>query len=328
MAIVHVRIVCPPDLGERVAALLGADPCVFGLAAPPGAAHNPDGVVLHCDVLTGALSALLEQLRRLGVERRGSIMVDEVELALCDLASRTESGLGRFAYTPVWQALEARIDADARYVPTFYLLLTVAGVIGAIGIVTNSQILIVAAMVVGPEFGAIASVAAGLGRRSRAAVRRGITALVLGFSLAVLATYLFSLLVRAFDLESRAYSLGLRPVSSLIDKPNFFSVVIAVLAGVVGIVSLTQARASALLGVFISVTTIPAAADIGVSCAFSSWSEARGSLLQLLLNVVLLILAGLFTLKSQRLIWRWNSRRAASGPAAWRGADDGGADLG
>src|SRR5205807_1991593 len=98
-----------------------------------------------------------------------------------------------------------------------------------------------------------------------------------------------SLIVHAFGLQPKAFDGGIRPVSDLINSPNFFSAVIAVLAGVVGIVSLAEARTSALIGVFVSVTTIPAAADIGVSTAFASWREARGSLLQLLLNVVVLI---------------------------------------
>jgi hypothetical protein len=40
------------------------------------------------------------------------------------------------------------------------------------------------------------------------------------------------------------------------------------------------------------VTTIPAAASIGVSIAFSSWGEDRGSMLRLLLSVVVLIVSG------------------------------------
>jgi uncharacterized membrane protein len=50
-----------------------------------------------------------------------------------------------------------------------------------------------------------------------------------------------------------------RPVSNLINTPNFFSIVVAGLAGLIGVVSLTEASTSALLGVFVSVTTIPAA---------------------------------------------------------------------
>ena len=66
-----------------------------------------------------------------------------------------------------------------------------------------------------------------------------------------------------------------------------------------------QARANALIGVFISVTTIPAAASVGVSIAFSSWTEAWGSALQLLLNVVVLVVVGATGLTAQRRIWRW-----------------------
>ncbi|CAM5677652.1 hypothetical protein SVIOM74S_09836 [Streptomyces violarus] len=167
--------------------------------------------------------------------------------------------------------------AEGTYLPSFYVYLVIAGVIGAVGIITNSQILIVAAMVVGPEYGAITSVALGIDRRNGTRVRQGLIALTVSFLLAVLVTFLFSWGIRWLDLQPRAFELGVRPVSSLIDAPDVFSVVVAVLAGIVGIMSLTQARTSALLGVFISVTTIPAAADIGVSCAFSSWSEARGS---------------------------------------------------
>jgi uncharacterized membrane protein len=85
-------------------------------------------------------------------------------------------------------------------------------------------------------------------------------------------------------------------------SPSFFALLAA--AGLVGVVSLTESRANALIGVFISVTTIPAAADIGVSLAFGSWSEARGSTVQLLLNVILPIVVGAAGLSTQRAVWR------------------------
>ena len=79
----------------------------------------------------------------------------------------------------------------------------------------------------------------------------------------------------------------------------------------VGVVSLTQARAGALIGVFISVTTIPAASDIGVSLAFGSGSEAWGSTLQLLLNVTVLTAVAIVGLPAQRAVWRRETRRTA-----------------
>ncbi|HEX3590532.1 MAG TPA: DUF389 domain-containing protein [Pseudonocardiaceae bacterium] len=83
-----------------------------------------------------------------------------------------------------------------------------------------------------------------------------------------------------------------------------FSVIVAVLAGIVGVVSLTEARVNALIGVFISITTIPAAASLGVSMAYRSWGEAGASGLQLLVNVGLLIAVGAAGLATQRRIWR------------------------
>ena len=81
-------------------------------------------------------------------------------------------------------------------------------------------------------------------------------------------------------------------MSGRINTTNVFSVIVAVLAGIVGILSLTESRASTLIGVFISVTTIRATADIGLSISCASWSEAWGSFLQLLLNVSILIVVG------------------------------------
>ncbi|WP_330327745.1 DUF389 domain-containing protein [Streptomyces pseudovenezuelae] len=311
MELIHVRLVSPPDLTPRAIGLLTDDRYVFNLVVLAELAHNPDGDAIECDILAGAANAVLRGLRELELDRRGSIVIEPVEMAFSGTAAEAEERqLGALAHAPVWEEVEARIRAEGTYLPSFYVYLVIAGVIGAVGIITNSQILIVAAMVVGPEYGAITSVALGIDRGHRARIRQGLFALTAGFLLAVLVTFLFSWAIRGIDLQPRAFELGIRPVSTLIDAPDAFSVVVAVLAGIVGIMSLTQARTSALLGVFISVTTIPAAADIGVSCAFSSWSEARGSLIQLLLNIVLLILVGVLMIRFQRAVWRRIGRRS------------------
>ncbi|GHG50550.1 DUF389 domain-containing protein [Streptomyces griseocarneus] len=311
MEMIHIRLVSPPDLTPRAVGLLTGDRYVFNLMVLPERARNPDGDAVECDILAGAANAVLRGLRELEIDRRGSIIIEPVEMAFSGTAAEAEKQqLGALAHAPVWEEVEARIRAEGTYLPSFYVYLVSAGVIGAVGIITNSQILIVAAMVVGPEYGAITSVALGLDHGNRVRIRQGLFALTAGFLLAVVVTFLFSWTIRGLGLQPEAFDLGIRPVSTLIDAPDVFSVVVAVLAGVVGIVSLTQARTSALFGVFISVTTIPAAADIGVSCAFSSWSEARGSLVQLLLNIVLLIVVGVLTLRFQRAVWRYIGRRS------------------
>jgi uncharacterized hydrophobic protein (TIGR00271 family) len=212
----------------------------------------------------------------------------------------------------VWDIVEAKIGSDAIYAPSFHILLAIAGLIGAVGILTNSQILIVGAMVVGPEYNAIMGIALGIDKQDTPPVLRGAFALLAGFTAAVIVTLIFGLAIRWSGHTPQAYLLGVRPVSSLIDNPNLYSLIVAVLAGIVGVVSLTEARAAALIGVFISVTTIPAAADTGLSIAYANWAEARGSALQLLLNVTVLIAIGA-GLRLQRIIWR--ARAQAQGQA-------------
>jgi uncharacterized hydrophobic protein (TIGR00271 family) len=198
----------------------------------------------------------------------------------------------------------ARIRAGGVYAPSFYGLLVIAGLIASVGILTNSQILVVGAMVVGPEYNAIIAVADGIERRQAPPVRRGLAALCRGFAFAIAAATVFGIAIRWSGRTPLVYQLGLRPVARLIEDPNLFSVVVAVLAGIVGVVSLTESRANALIGSFISVTTIPAAAALGLSLAYESWDKVRGPALQLLLNVGLLILVGAGALRAQRLIWR------------------------
>jgi uncharacterized hydrophobic protein (TIGR00271 family) len=297
----HIRIVTPPGRTRALLDMLDGLPGVRNVVVLPGAARLPEGDAVEFDVHDNAANPVFSALRELRFDRDGEITVQQLDAALTASAQR------RFRareIAPVWEMVEATIHRGAVYSWSFYLLLAIAGLIGAVGILTNSQILIVGAMVVGPEYSAIIAVALGLSQRDRPAVRDGLLALVLGFSAAIVLTFVFAAAVRAADEAPKLFLYGVRPVSALINSPNAFSVVVAILAGIVGVVSLTQARAGALIGVFISVTTIPAAADIGVSLAFGAWPEARGSAVQLLLNAGLLIVVGAAGLSAQRLIWR------------------------
>jgi uncharacterized membrane protein len=132
---------------------------------------------------------------------------------------------------PVWEMVEATIRGGAVYAPSFYGLLTIAGLIGAVGILTNSQILIVGAMVVGPEYNAIIAVALGGSLRERPPIRDGLFALLWGFLAAIVMTLLFGLAVRASGHTPPPFLQGVRPVADLINTPNVFSVVVAIWPG-------------------------------------------------------------------------------------------------
>jgi uncharacterized hydrophobic protein (TIGR00271 family) len=298
----HVRVVTPTEVTARLVAKISADAGVRNLIVLPEAAR-PAGDAVQFDVTDGSANAVLRQVSESGADGDSQVGIDSVGATIGGLRPRTYRTY-HGEHPPVWPLVEARIKEDAEYAPSFFALLAFAGLIGACGILTNSQILIVGAMVVGPEYSAIIAVALGVDQHDGHAIGRGLLVLVAGFLFAIAVTLLFALCIRWAGRAPEQFLHGVRPVSDLINSPNLYSVVVAVVAGIVGVVSLTLAKTGVLIGVFISITTIPAAADVGVSLAFSSWSEARGSALQLLLNVGLLIVVGALALRGQRFIWR------------------------
>jgi len=301
---IHLRIVSPKSVTPELTTALRDDDAVFNMVVLPGASECPPGDSVELDVLNGAANGVFDQLRALGVTENGSVVAETVSAWLSDPVTAAEQRQSQFqSFTPVWELVDARIRSDGTYPPSWFGLLVIAGLIAAIGILINSQILVVAAMVVGPEYGAITSVARAGTMRDGTTAARGLRALLFGFAGAVLACLALGVIIRASGLTPHLFELGLRPVSDLIDTPNVFSIIVAVLAGIVGILSLTESRASTLIGVFISVTTIPAAADIGLSLSYGSWSEAWGSFLQLLLNVSILIVVGMIMLVVQKRTW-------------------------
>jgi uncharacterized hydrophobic protein (TIGR00271 family) len=312
----HVRVASPAGQTGQIVSLLADSPGVVNLVVLPGAARDPAGDAVQFDLSVASANPVLRQLRELRPHEAGPIAIEAVDATIGagDLdRPRHNSGHSRNFHgetAPVWDLVESKITADSAYAPSWYILLALAGVIGAVGIMNNSTILIVGAMVVGPEYSAIIAVAEGIERHDHPAIWRGLRALAIGFAVAIVVTFVFSVVIRLIGHLPEPYRDGVRPVSSLINSPDLFSVIIGVTAGIIGVVSLTEARAGALIGVFISVTTIPAAADIGLSVANQSWRAARGSTAQLLLNVVLLIVVGAVALRVQRVLWRDHGPRS------------------
>jgi hypothetical protein len=222
----HVRVASPPDRTNDLLETLTADARVSNLVVLPGAARRAGGAAQDApqfDVRPWSANSVFRHLRTSQDDHGNAITVEYVDATLGDRAApASKHFLMQRDTAPVWEMVEARIRSDAVYTPSFYILLAIAGLIGAVGILTNSQILIVGAMVVGPEYNAIRGVALGIEKRARRPVLRGVLALLAGFSAAVVITLLFGLAVRYSGHTPRLYSAGVRPVSDLINNPNLW----------------------------------------------------------------------------------------------------------
>jgi hypothetical protein len=215
--VLHVRVVSPQDLTARLVAALAAEPGVHNLVVLPGMARRPDGDAVQFDLLNESANPVLRQLRGLQRDSRGSVTVGEANVALAGPRNATETRrYARRERIPVWDMVEGTIRANATYPPSFYLLLVIAGLIAAVGILTNSQILVIGAMVVGPEYFAIIAAALGCSKRDRPLVHESLTALGQGFLAAVIAAFLFALAIRGAGVAPAPFLDGVKPVAELI----------------------------------------------------------------------------------------------------------------
>ncbi|MEH0983580.1 DUF389 domain-containing protein [Micromonospora sp. CPCC 205556] len=303
-------MIAPPDQSSAVADLLTADPGVTHLVVLAGAARRPEGDLILCDVVRERADNVLHGLQQLGVEARGAVAAADVELTLshaADQAARKAPGSGADAV--VWDEVAAKTGEQTELSATYLVLLMIATMIAGIGVLLDQPILIVGAMVVGPEFGPLAALCVALLRRQGRIVGRSVQALVVGFLAAMVATALSTWALTAADLVSRDMLLAERPLTDFIWRPDALSWVVGLLAGVAGMLSLTSKKSGSLVGVLISVTTVPAAANVAVAAAYGVWYEAAGSALQLVINLCAIVLAGLATLGVQQLWWRHVGRR-------------------
>ncbi|MFC3501724.1 DUF389 domain-containing protein [Micromonospora krabiensis] len=306
----HLRVIAPADRSAAVVDLLTTEPGVAHLAVLSGAARRPEGDLILCDVVRESADRVLHALRGLGVEAHGGISADEVELSISASAERAaRKAPGSGADAVVWDEIAAKTGEQTELSATYLVLIVVATMIAGIGVLLDQPILVVGAMVVGPEFGPLAALCVALLRRNLAVIGRSVQALVVGFLAAMLITVLSTWALTAADLVSRDMLLAERPLTDFIWRPDALSWVVGLLAGVAGMLSLTSKKSGSLVGVLISVTTVPAAANVAVAAAYGVWHEAAGSALQLVINLSAIVLAGLLTLVVQQSWWWYVDRR-------------------
>jgi uncharacterized hydrophobic protein (TIGR00271 family) len=312
--VIHLRLVVPPDRTDAVLERLAADPRVTHIVVMRGAALRPDGDAVTLDVAREAASDVLARLRELGVDGadgRGGIAIEHVDASPSRTARRAEEAApGSPDDGIVWDLVVARAWDDARSSWSFYAFLCLATTIAAVAVLTDSAVLVVGAMVVGPEFGPVSAIAVAVALRRVRLAQDALRLLALGFAAAIASTAVLALLARAAGWIVVADVSRPRPLTAFIWTPDRWSFVVALLAGAAGVLSLTAGRSNVLVGVFISVTTVPAAGNLALALALWVPDEIGGSLAQLGINLVGMTISGSAVLAVQRLLTRPRPERA------------------
>ncbi|MCL6735568.1 DUF389 domain-containing protein [Streptomyces neyagawaensis] len=307
----HLRLITPADRTDEVVRLIENTVGATHLVVVPGAARNPVGDVVMCDVAREAGDELIGALRELGLDRTGSIAVENIDLSLSERADEAEKEApGEGADAVLWEHLADATHEESTLSVTYVAFITLATMIAACGVVLDNAILIVGAMAVGPEFGPLAGLSTAIVQRHPRLALRSLIALLVGFAMAMAVTVGFTVFMDTLGYFTEAKLEADRPNTAFVYAPDAFSFIVAVLAGIAGTLSLTSAKSGALVGVAISVTTVPAAANAAVALAYGDTKQTIGSTNQLLLNLAGIILAATLTLILQK--WLWSRQRAVT----------------
>lgn len=178
--------------------------------------------------------------------------------------------------------------------------------IACYGVVDANPILIVGAMAISPDLLPITATAVGIIGRSLRLTVRALMTLTVGMAVVSTSAAIFAFAQNHYGLLPAGFSLDETVLRGLVHVDNE-TISVALVAGVAGMLAV-ETRASAGVGVAISVTTVPAAAYLGVAVALGESADALGALAVLATNVVLMVLGACATLGLQRLLARRGDR--------------------
>jgi uncharacterized hydrophobic protein (TIGR00271 family) len=270
----------------------------------PGARHVSlsaglaGSVLVTADIRPEAADTALARLSRFG------ITADDITLTRLETIGPTATAEPLIL---VWADVLSRAQVQARAPGRYLVLMAVAGVIAGLAVINVSSVLIVGAMAISPDLLPITAACTGLVLRRWRLARRGIVTLIVGLGVACLLAMLVTLFLRAFDLLPTGFTVGKIPAAQT--HVNATTILVAAAAGVAGMLAV-ETRASAAVGVGISVTTIPASAFIGVALGTGEVGRSWAAFAVLGANIAMMLLGGSLALAIQRL-------RAPGPQAGW-----------
>ncbi len=307
---IHLRIIAPESHSEAAVALLVASASVANVVVVPGAAVDPVGDMITCDVADEDASYIVEDLRRMGIAQLGAIDITQIDASVSLGADKAEAAaVGRPADAVIWENVSARIDNQGLISAGMIALFGLSGVIAVVAILIDSAPIVVGAMALCPDFGPIAAFAVGVVRRRRKQARGGLIALLVGFAVAIATAFLAVKGLTVVGVAPDVFNATNNTLAQTIAAPNIYSVIVALCAGAAGMLSVTLGKAGALVGVAVSITTIPAAAEIGLALSYSNWSAMTGAAGQLVVNIASLLLSATLMLAFQRRNYRKHSEQ-------------------
>jgi uncharacterized hydrophobic protein (TIGR00341 family) len=208
------------------------------------------------------------------------LMVIPVEATLPKLeetSSKKKSSSGRSR-----EELYQDVESGARITTHFIWLVIFSTIVATIGLLEDNVAVVIGAMVIAPLLGPNIGFAFGAALGDRVLINRSLLTAATGLSLALVLAFIIGLFWPA-NMQS----------SELLARTDvgLAGIVLALVSGAAGVLSLTSGLSSTLVGVMVAVAILPPTATVGLMLASGQYRHALGAALLLAVNIVSVNLA-------------------------------------
>lgn len=204
------------------------------------------------------------------------IMIKPVEAVLPrppELEDEEKKGAGGRTREELYHSIEAGARLDSTYV----WLVVLSTIVATIGLIEDNVAVVIGAMVIAPLLGPNIALAFGATLGDRVLIWRSlktnVSGMVIAFMLALIIGFILPVNMQSHELMTRT-------------DVNMAGVVLALVSGAAGILSLTTGLSSTLVGVMVAVAILPPTATVGLMLATQNYKLALGAALLLAVNVV------------------------------------------
>jgi uncharacterized hydrophobic protein (TIGR00341 family) len=201
------------------------------------------------------------------------------------------------------EELYADIEKTVGISWVFFSMVFFSSIVASLGILRNSVIFIIGAMVIAPLLGPNVALSLATTLGDIGLSKRALRAIGFGVLAALLSSMAIGLV---FDVNPNIPELITRT------EVNLGDIVLALVAGSAAALSFTSDLFSALIGVMVAVALLPPLVTLGMLTASGQWELALGSLFLFLINLICVNLAGVLTFLVQGirpLTW-WETAKA------------------
>lgn len=178
-------------------------------------------------------------------------------------------------YTTI-DELQDKIHSQSHFSILYFALLITSVLVCTLGLLINSTAVVIGGMLIAPLTWPLARIGFGVARRARHHIVRGVLLIIASVIIGTLSAYIISYISPIKTLNEEIISRT---------QPNLMDLFIALAAGLVAAIALTQKKiADSLAGVAIAVALMPPLCTVGITLSLQRYSDAAGALLLFAVN--------------------------------------------